>query len=63
MMMNRMKPIATPERTTAGRRIVEIAGPQRLSLRERVERARRAMEGDALERLRRDVCRRRDLSQ
>ncbi len=62
MMMSRLKPSAPSAGTTADRRVVEVAGPQQPSLRERVELARRAMEGAALERLRCDVCRRADFS-
>lgn len=41
------------------RRVVEVTSPQRPSLRERVRRAERALEATALDRLRRDVLRRR----
>ncbi len=41
------------------RRVVEVTSPQRPSLRERVRRAERALEAAALDRLRRDVLRRR----
>ncbi len=57
MMTSRLNPSAAPARTNAPKRIVEVAGPQRPSLRDRVEHAWQAMEDAALERLRRDVCR------
>ncbi len=41
------------------RRAVEVTSPERPSLRERVRRAERALEAAALDRLRRDVLRRR----
>ncbi len=47
------------DQVETARRVVEVTSPQRPSLRERVRRAERALEAAALDRLRRDVLRRR----
>lgn len=52
----------SPPTATGAGRIVEVAGPPRLSLRERVERARKSLEVAALERLRHDMRRQQHLS-